>query len=169
MIPLLLIRHGEAVESAGELGDNGRWLTRKGREVTHEVARWLAKKAARRPVAIWTSPLVRAVQTAEIIVAHRALDLDVSARRELSPGGDWTALLTEIARYEGTGPLALVGHEPMLSNIASALMPGAPWPGMKKSGVALLLWDGREPAVLGFWLRPKGMQVIHGPIAQSSE
>ena len=63
---ILLIRHGHAVDEAPGLDDGGRWLSGKGRKVTRRVARWLSEKKKRRPVALWTSPLVRAVQTAEL-------------------------------------------------------------------------------------------------------
>src|SRR6185503_13331725 len=101
---ILLIRHGEAIEVAPGLGDDGRWLTKKGRKVTRRIARWLAKREERSPVEIWTSPLVRAVQTAEI-VAERCRPKDVSVHAELSPGAVPTTAVGLLAAYEGDGPL----------------------------------------------------------------
>jgi phosphohistidine phosphatase len=137
---ILLIRHGQAVDDAPGLGDTGRWLTAKGRKVTRRVARWLAKSNKRRPAVIWTSPLVRAVQTAEIVAAAAEIDGEVRAISELSPGrdpGDLVKLLAEAP----AGPLALVGHEPSLSLIANALLGDIGFTGLKKSGVMGVSYD----------------------------
>src|SRR5437867_59338 len=112
---ILIIRHGEAVGEAPGLGDAGRFLTEKGRKVTRRVAQWLAKRSKRRPVAIWTSPLVRSVQTAEILAEVAGLDGEVVACAELSPGRDPGDLLNLLTTQNPKGPLALVGHEPSLS------------------------------------------------------
>jgi phosphohistidine phosphatase len=157
---ILIIRHGHAVESAPGLGDSGRWLTGKGREVTRRVARWLVKSKDRRPAAIWTSPLVRAVQTAEIIAEIAALTDEVSVAAELSPGRAPADLLRLLSMHHGAAPLALVGHEPSLSQLARSLLGDAAEPlRLKKAGVVAVSWDGRGPASLRFLLDPKEMSV----------
>jgi len=171
---LLLIRHGEAVEAAPGLGDTGRWLTAKGRRQTRKVASWLAKKSARRPVTLWTSPLVRAVQTAEIVAERVGLEDDVVAIRELSQGADPAELLRLVTGYRGPAPLGLVGHEPGLSALARLLLGShVPWPGIKKSGIAALALgeaaDGRVQACFRFLLVPKGMQRIRELGDQSAD
>lgn len=155
MIEVLLVRHGEAVDDAPGLGDAGRWLTPAGRETTRRVARLLAKDRAQRPAEIWTSPLVRAVQTAEILAERVKRGVEVTVRRELTPGEDEEAVLAILARYEGKGPIALVGHEPQLSAIAVSLLPGVEWPGLKKSGVLGVAWNGAGAGVMRFLLQPK--------------
>ena len=158
---ILLIRHGEAVGEAPGLGDEGRFLTRKGRRVSRRVARWLAKRDERSPVMIWTSPLVRAVQTAEII-AERARPRDgVIVRRELSPGADPEELIKLLSAYGAPGPLGVVGHEPLLSTVAQALLGDVDWEGLKKSGVLALAWHGSSggPARMRFLLMPKDLSV----------
>lgn len=157
---LLLIRHGEAVEDASDLGDAGRWLTAKGRKLSRRVGEWLAEKKERRPAKIWTSPLVRSVQTAEILAEKAGLEGDVYARAELSPGRDAAAVLDLLVRFQPDRPLALVGHEPMLSALAHALLPAVTFPGMKKSGVLAVSWDGKGPATLRFLLIPKGLELV---------
>jgi phosphohistidine phosphatase len=166
---ILIMRHGEAVGAAPGLGDAGRFLTEKGRRVTRRVARWLAKKSKRRPVAIWTSPLVRAVQTAEIVAEIVGLDGEVVACAELSPGRDPGDLLSLLSARSPRGPIALIGHEPSLSVLASSLLNDpelvgdashrhAPWPGLKKSAVLALSWEGSGPAKFRFVLDPKSME-----------
>lgn len=164
---IILIRHGEAVEAAPGLGDPGRWLTVKGRQTTRKVAKWLDKRKSRRPAEIWTSSLVRAVQTAEIVARAVGLKSEVIAHAELLPGAEPTALLRLVSSYQGPGPLALVGHEPSLSLFARLLIGGeVPIPGLKKSGVYCIKYElaaaEDKPAEVAFrfGLLPKDMTVI---------
>ncbi len=164
---IILIRHGEAVEAAPGLGDAGRWLTVKGRRTTRKVGKWLDKRKTRRPVQIWTSSLVRAVQSAEIIAGEVGMKGEVIMQAQLLPGADPNELLRLVAAYDGPGPLALVGHEPGLSLFARHLIGGeVPVPPLKKSGIYCI---GLEPAVsddkpaevsFQFGLLPKDMTVV---------
>jgi phosphohistidine phosphatase len=161
---ILIIRHGQAVDDAPDLGDGGRWLTGKGRKVTRRVATWLAKRDERRPAALWTSPLVRAVQTAEIVAEAAGLTDEVAAVAELSPGHEPAEIIRRLSLYGGPGPLGLVGHEPLLSMVAASLLgaggaDGEPSLHLKKSGVIGIVWDGRGRATLRFLLDPKEMRV----------
>lgn len=158
---ILVIRHGQAVDDAPGLGDAGRWLTGRGRKVTRRVARWLAKDKARRPAAIWTSPLVRSVQTAEIIAEAADLTDEVSVFAELSPSRDTAELLRLLSSHQGAQPLALVGHEPSLSTLVTSLLGDVGWTGLRKSGVAAVSWDGRGPGGLRFILDPKAMKPVN--------
>ena len=157
---ILIIRHGEAVDEAPGLGDAGRWLTGKGRKVTRKVGRWLAEKAERRAVEIWTSPLVRAVQTAEVVAAELGLVDGVAARAELSPAHDPRDVLRALESAKPEGPVALVGHEPGLSMLATALLGDVGFPGFKKSAVLAVRWKGQGPATFQYYLSPKEMEVV---------
>jgi phosphohistidine phosphatase len=138
---ILLIRHGQAVEDAPGLGDAGRWLTAKGRKQTRKVARKLAGSRKRRPATLWTSPLARAVQTAEILAAEADYRGEVKTCPELSPGRDPGDLIKLLGGDDIEGPLALVGHEPSLSLIAAALLGDIGLGAFKKSGVVGLTWE----------------------------
>src|SRR5689334_12282667 len=98
---ILIIRHGEAVDDAPGLGDAGRWLTGKGRKVTRHVADFLAAKDDLRPVEIWSSPLVRAVQTAEIIASAAGITDELTIVRDLATSGDPKQLLKLLGHYPG--------------------------------------------------------------------
>jgi phosphohistidine phosphatase len=164
---IILIRHGEAVEAAPGLGDAGRWLTVKGRRLTRKVGKWLDKRGSRRPTHIWTSTLVRAVQSAEIIAREVGLKSEIVAQAELMPGADPNALLRLVSSYDGSGPLALVGHEPGLSLFARLLLGGdVPVPGLKKSGIYGIGYrpanseDKPSEVAFRFLLSPKDMSVV---------
>jgi phosphohistidine phosphatase len=142
---VVLMRHAHAIEASPGLADADRWLTGKGRKVARKVGAWLAKPK-RRPHVVWTSPLVRAVQTAEILAGACDLIEGVSVCGELSPGGDPGDLLRVLAAHEGPSPIVLVGHEPSLSLIATSLLSDPSWSGFRKGAVLAVEWSGAGKA-----------------------
>ena len=154
---LLLMRNGEAVDSAGVLGDGARWLTGKGRQHTRGVAEHLTSHAS--PGTIWTSPLVRAVQTAEIVALTCEIGDEFEVVNDLA-NGDCDALLSRVAAFRGARPLLLVGHEPMLSSLAVHLLGTSHWPGFRKSSVCALDWNGRGHARFGWMLLAKQLRLV---------
>jgi len=151
---VVLLRHAHAIEAAVGLPDAERWLSGKGRKTARKVAAWLARPK-RLPRAIWTSPLVRSVQTAEILASACDLVEGVSVRPELSPGRDPGDLLRVLADHKDSpSPLALVGHEPSLSLIATSLLSDPTWPGFRKSGVLAVEWSGTGKAQRLYSLDP---------------
>ena len=145
---LLLIRHGHAVDDAPGLGDTGRWLTEKGRDATHRVARRVRKLKKLRPTAIWTSALVRAAQTAEIFAARVKYEGEVQAVAELSPGRDPGDLVALLSATPMPGPLALVGHEPSLSQILRVLAGDTGIDSFRKSGLVAVDWNEGKGTVI---------------------
>lgn len=122
-----LIRHALAAErEVFEGPDEERPLTGKGARQFRAFIEWLAAETAK-PSVIITSPLVRAVQTAEI--ARKGLGLkkkDVTESPVLSPGANPGALI-ELARQSSSSIVsivALVGHEPDLSQALSQFIGG---------------------------------------------
>jgi phosphohistidine phosphatase len=157
MLPLnvLLMRHGDAVDEAPSLGDRGRWLTAKGRARTRHVAGLLLERPEK-PTAIWTSPLVRAVQTADIVADVLGYTDEVCAMAELVVDGHPRAVAQTLREYEGAHEtILLVGHEPSLSVLANELLGGHEWGGFKKSGLlGLALGPQRTHAKRRFSLEP---------------
>ena len=60
---VLLLRHGEAVDTRSAPTDHDRWLTDTGRQTMTKVGKALARLDLQYSC-IYTSPLVRSVQTA---------------------------------------------------------------------------------------------------------
>ena len=142
---LLLLRHGIAEERSPARADTGRELTAAGRARTRAVLEQAARLDLRAD-RLFSSPLVRAWQTAEI-AREAGLAPAIELAQALEPGGDPLPLLAAWFDQGGVpGPcrLILVGHEPDLGLLAASLL-GAP-PGsiaLRKAGLALL----RLPAV----------------------
>jgi phosphohistidine phosphatase len=156
---LYVMRHGPAEDDAASGRDADRALTASGRDRVRHVAKALAE-ADEVPLAILTSPLVRAVQTAEIVAlatpfASRGGQVEV--HRELSPGGHAYGLV-EARLAAGARRVMVVGHEPDLSGLVAGLV-GAPPPlGMQKGMVVGIRLRNDEAPRLRFVLDPKTLQ-----------
>ncbi|MGJ3250440.1 MAG: phosphohistidine phosphatase SixA [Elainellaceae cyanobacterium] len=120
-----LIRHGIAAERGTYAHDDERPLTETGDRKTRKVAQRLHELQIRFDL-ILTSPLVRAQQTAAILKeANLATNIEISD--DLSPNGDFKSWLAWLAQWRSsdTTCLALVGHQPDLSNWAEILTWGS--------------------------------------------
>lgn len=143
---ILLVRHGEAVPG-GEHGDAPRFLSSRGRVETRSVGAQL-HAASIQPSAFVTSPLVRAVQTAEILAHALGFDGVIASDPGLVPDGDPTPVTRRIVGSTG-GLLVVVCHEPIIRGIAAILTHQSSYPHFKTSG-AILFGEGSGPrAVLG--------------------
>jgi phosphohistidine phosphatase len=137
---LHLIRHAHAIDAED---DATRPLSRRGREQVAALARFLRHSDAFAPAEIWHSPLDRARETATRLA--RRLDLHAPLREAagLLPDDDPRLLARRIAAARK--PLAIVGHEPHLSALATLLVGGGtgrPWFVMKKCAVLTLEGQG---------------------------
>ncbi|MEH2219106.1 MAG: phosphohistidine phosphatase SixA [Nostoc sp.] len=157
---LYLIRHGIAEDQGLGIKDEERSLTKEGRQKTEKVAQKLVKLGLNFDL-ILTSPLVRARQTAEILIAEK-LSSKLEESSHLAPDGEissWLKDWLEPRNYSQNTQLALVGHEPNLSNWAEILLWGEAKASLvlKKAGmIGIKLPETGSP--LGrsqmFWLTP---------------
>lgn len=140
------MRHGPAEDNSPTGRDGDRALTPDGRNRTRAVAKALGDEGES-PLSILSSPLVRALQTAEIVAAETNLAKRVDEakgaggstgaveiRREMAPGGDSLGLVRELVRSNRKRVL-VVGHEPDLSMLVAQLIRRHLDQGMLKSMV----------------------------------
>jgi phosphohistidine phosphatase len=123
---LYLIRHGIAVEHSPAITDEERELTKEGRQKTEQVAQRLVSWGLHFDLIV-TSPLVRARQTAEILIAA-GLSPQLESSTHLMPNANiqrWLMDWLEPRGYSAQTQLALVGHQPCLSSWAETLLWGA--------------------------------------------
>jgi len=124
-IELYIIRHGLAGEHGSYANDNERPLTEEGIRKTRKVAKQLKELGLQFDL-IQTSPLARAKQTAEILQAI-GLGKSLEESAELAPEGDFQQWINWLQKWqpEKQGKcLAIVGHEPGLSEWAQRLIWG---------------------------------------------
>jgi phosphohistidine phosphatase len=150
---LYLVRHAEAIERSGTTPDASRYLTTKGRLAFRKIARRV-RRAGIAPDVIFTSPLLRAVQTAEILAERLKHEGPVVVAKELSPGFDLPALRSLLAEAGNPREAAFVGHEPDLGTLAAMLLdvPGG-FP-LRKGAVLALEADGsvRKGSAKFLWM-----------------
>lgn len=137
---LYLVRHGEAVEKSEMISEPHRYLTSHGRDCFRITARTVAKEVVA-PDCILTSPLVRAVQTAEILAETLAFTGPLRVAEELAPGFDRRGLDLLLDRCFPASELVLVGHEPDMGFLVASLLGRRGSYPLKKGGVAALEFE----------------------------
>ena len=157
---LYFVRHAAAIARGGDVVEEYRYLTLRGRE----SFRLTAKKMAKRGItsdAIITSPLVRAVQTAEILSEALAFQGKLVVSLELAPGFDPARLQRILASFKGTRELVLVGHEPDLGEVVGTLLSlGRPLPLRKGMVVCLKIPPAKKNAQASLeWILFEGKKI----------
>ena len=142
------LRHGEADWPGWTKPDDERPLTDFGKKEVRQVAKFLNRLNVK-PDLIVTSPLPRALQTAE--VAAEQLKTKLRQDEALEPGFGISELRTVLKRHRSK-VLMLVGHEPDFSSVISALT-GASLK-LSKAGVALVDIDPEAQEGRLLWLFP---------------
>ena len=137
---VLLVRHGAAVDPYQAPVDDLRWLTAEGRARTRAVGRALAVDRGLRFTAMYTSPLVRAVQTTEILAgAQDGFTGPVTVHGALAPERGTTAqALAPLDRHGPDDVVALVGHEPKIRILAGHLAGLGSFPGFRTTQAVLV-------------------------------
>lgn len=151
-----IVRHAEAVDGSN-LEDEWRYLTEKGRGAAKEMSSSIAKTGSKPRLTI-TSPLTRAVQTAEIMAAKACRRNVVVASRLLLPGADIGELSAHLKSCKDAKRVMLVGHEPQLGSLVATLLgrEGEEVP-LKKGACVMLKLDpdfAGKPAVFLWYLVP---------------
>jgi phosphohistidine phosphatase len=118
---LYLLRHGVAEESSAELPDTERALTNDGRRKLRQVLE-AAAAAGLDPTLILTSPLRRAVQTADIAQDVLNYKGEVLRTNALAPGATAEQVWEEVRVHRDEQRLLLVGHNPLFSELSGYLL-----------------------------------------------
>lgn len=156
---LYLIRHAIAadLDPVAWPDDTKRPLTPDGAKRYRQAARGL-RRLAPKVDAVLSSPYVRAWETAKIL-ADRAGWPAPTRCDALAGGGTPSAVVRAMGRRGSAEAVALVGHEPNLSELATYLLAGEktrPVLELKKGGVACLRIEGglRPGAATLRWVVP---------------
>jgi phosphohistidine phosphatase len=140
---LYLVRHAAAIDRSTAITEEHRFLTSEGRAFFRKTARTMVKRGID-PSLILTSPLLRAVQTAEILAEALEFLGPVLVTDELAPGFDAAALRKLLADYPSVDELVIVGHEPDLSTLAASLLASPAALGFKKGAAMKLKLAGPD-------------------------
>ena len=149
---LVFLRHGIAEEPSAEKKDEDRGLTAEGHARMKQIARGLVQ-ALPKVGAIYSSPLLRAVQTALWVSKGYRSRASVNTVDALKPDATKKTFLALLKSIDARRAV-LVGHEPSLTAHVSALT-GVDVPELKKGGCygVRVLPDGK--AELEWMLPPR--------------
>lgn len=140
---LFFVRHAEALDRSAVMADEMRYLTSEGRGSFRKTARTMLKQGCK-PSLILTSPLIRAVQTAEIFAETLAFIGPLLVRNELRPGFDMQKLQELLNEFQSADEVVLVGHEPDLSGLITALLSLPDGLDLKKGAAVKLKTDPKN-------------------------
>ena len=120
---LYIMRHGIAVARGTEdsSDDSKRPLTPQGKEKMRDIAKGLKRLGVELDWIV-SSPLVRAVETAEIVATTLDPNTPIDRSEVLSPGGPPEALVSFLAKHPSRRRVLLTGHEPDLGELAARLV-----------------------------------------------
>ena len=121
---LVLWRHAEAEELSPNGDDSARELTPKGRKHAQRMGQWL-DVCLPANARVWASPAGRTGQTAD------ALGRKYRLREVLGPHASADAVLSAVNWPEEGGAVLLVGHQPVLGEVAARLL------GLQAAGCAI--------------------------------
>ncbi|HLL21728.1 MAG TPA: phosphohistidine phosphatase SixA [Kofleriaceae bacterium] len=116
---IYLVRHGDAVPEEDAGSDRDRWLSPRGRESARVLGRLLREHGVE-PDTILSSPLPRAVQTAELLA--QALDYlqPIASRRCFEPSAHPRVASQELMTAGAS--VLVVSHEPAISTLGAFLL-----------------------------------------------
>lgn len=120
---IYLVRHAHAVDQAP---DHSRPLSERGHEQVRVLGRFLRASEGFAPEEIWHSSLLRAKETAELLTRHAKLEGRQREVAGLRPEDNPAGIARELAGI--TRSVAVVGHEPHLSTLATLLVTGSAEP-----------------------------------------
>jgi len=153
---LYILRHGIAEDATAGMTDADRALTQEGRRKLRGVLD-RARKARVQPSVILTSPLRRALETAELAEKILNVESGLARTNALVPPSSPERVWQEI-RARNVEDILIAGHEPLLSTLMAFLLGcHALRVRMKKGALVCLDVEGTtEPqGVLNWMLIPK--------------
>ena len=112
---------------------------------------------------MFTSPLIRCKQTAEIVLKYVKSKNNIEELNELRPEGNKLELYNKLSKLKQDSLTLLVGHEPYLSELIGEAIGGASRIDLKKGGLARIRTISLQPKIQGdlrWLLTPKHMKKI---------
>jgi phosphohistidine phosphatase len=166
---IYFLRHASANHYDPTGNDDKRPIDKTGEQQSHDVGRALAALELKLDVMI-SSPLTRAVQTAEITASELGHKDKIVVDAGLRPEASYADFEALLARYRKKKAIMVVGHNPSMTDFLARMLSGesAGFIDFKKGAVAKVERDGSQPAVLKWCLPPKVVRAIQQASASSS-
>jgi phosphohistidine phosphatase len=166
---LYLMRHANAgMFRENPALDAKRGLVKEGKEQCMLMARMLGALKVQVDVIV-SSPLKRAMQTAQFVGTELGYDGKVEISNALLPAADFAAFQDMLAKYSGREGLLAVGHNPILYQFLGRLITGNGGAAirMRKASIARVDLDHHPPR-LQWLIDPRSARAIYASVAKSS-
>src|SRR5579863_6879284 len=166
---LYLMRHANAgLIRANPLLDNKRGLIKEGKEQCVLMARVLGALNVQIDVIV-SSPLKRALQTAQFVGTELGFDSKVEISPALSPEAGYPAFQDLLAKYADREGVLAVGHNPNLFQFLGRLVTGNGGANirMRKAAAARVALD-RHPPQLQLVIDPRTARALYASVGKSS-
>jgi len=166
---LYLMRHADAGSLRGNpLLDSKRGLVKEGKGQCMLMARALSAAKAQIDVIV-SSPLKRALQTAQFVGTEIGYDARVEISPALAPDGTYADFQEMLAEYGGHEGMLAVGHNPNMFQFLGRLITGngAAAIRMRKASIARVDLD-HHPARLQWLIDPRTARGIYASVTKSS-
>jgi phosphohistidine phosphatase len=166
---LYLMRHANAgLVRENPLLDAKRGLVKDGKEQCMTMARVLSALKVQVDVIV-SSPLKRAMQTAQFVGTELGYDAKVEINSALMPDADYTTFQDMLVKYSGREGILAVGHNPSLFQFLGKLVTGNGGANirMRKASIARVDLE-RHPPQLQWVIDPRMARWIYASVAKSS-
>jgi phosphohistidine phosphatase len=163
------MRHADAgVPRENPKLDAKRGLVKEGKEQCMLMARMLSTLKVQVDVIV-SSPLKRALQTAQFVGTELGYEAKVEVSSALGPDGDFAAFQKLVEKYADREGVLIVGHNPNLFKFLGRIITGNGGAGvrMRKGSVARIDMD-RHPPLLQWLIDPRMARSIYASVAKSS-
>ena len=169
---IYFLRHANAGQKqfSNPAKDEKRPIDKAGELQSHDVGRALAAVGVTANVVI-SSPLTRAVQTANIVAREIGYEEKIALDDALRPEASFEQFRALLSRHKDKAVIMVVGHDPSMTQFVNRVLSGGRTMGaieMKKGGVAKVQTELRGPAVLRWCMTPKVVQRIQRSSAKRS-
>ena len=167
---IYLLRHASANHYDPAKEDDKRPIDKTGEQQSHDVGRALAALDLELDVII-SSPLTRAMQTAEIVAAELGHKDKIVTDEALRPEASYEAFEDLLKRSGKKKAVLVVGHNPSMTEFLVQMLSGSgsgEFIDFKKGAVAKVEKDGSQRGVLKWCLTPKVIRAIQKASASSS-
>jgi phosphohistidine phosphatase len=165
---IYIIRHGVAAEIDNEIVEESyRYLTIHGRNHCRIVAQRLKDMKINFDSVI-SSPLVRAVQTAEVFASVLKYNNEIKTAIELIGGNTYNRFLKLIKRNSHNKSIGIFGHAPDVNSFSMNLIKDNPVKDLqlnfKNSSVCKINFDpASEKGTFEWFLNSENMKMIEAP------
>lgn len=166
---LYLMRHANAgLNRPNPLLDCKRGLIKEGKEQCMLMARVLSALKVQVDVIV-SSPLKRAMQTAQFVGTELGYDSKVEISSALEPVAEYADFQDLLAKYSDREGVLVVGHNPSLFQFLGKLVTGNGGANlrMRKGAVARIDLD-RHPPQLQWLIDPRMARAIYASVAKNS-